>query len=96
MKSEAVANQAAGTVPRDASPGTFKRIWEAWKRVGQFIGDLIARVILSVFYFTLFAPFGLGVRLFGDRLDVKTKTKPSWWTEKKLPEPALEEARRQF
>ena len=95
MKSEAVANQITGTV-QDPSPGILRKIWEAWKRVGQFIGDFIARLILSVFYFTLFAPFGLGVRLFGDRLNVKNKARSSWWMEKKLPEPALEEARRQF
>lgn len=48
---------------------TFKkvlnRMWKGWKRVGQLIGDLIARLVLTIFYFTIFAPFGLAVRLLG-------------------------------
>lgn len=55
-----------------------RRFWSAWKRFGQFIGDMIGRVLLTVFYFTLFAPFGLGVRLLGDPLKVQPEHKPGW------------------
>jgi len=37
-------------------------LWQAWKRLGRAIGDLIGRLVLTVFYFTIFAPFGLGMR----------------------------------
>ena len=30
----------------------FSKIWKGWKRFGQIIGDLIGRLVLSVFYFT--------------------------------------------
>lgn len=49
------------------------RLWHAWKRFGQILGDLIARIVLTVFYFTIFLPFGLGVRLFADPLDIQRK-----------------------
>ena len=71
-------------------------IWATWKRIGQFIGDFIARVVLSLFYFTLFVPFAVGVRLFGDPLDVKAKANPSWWLERATRDSALDDARRQF
>ena len=51
----------------------LKRIWEGWKRFGQWIGDMLARVVLTVFYFTIFVPFGLGVRFFSDPLAIKTR-----------------------
>jgi len=86
---------ADGRAPRDTVT-ILKKIWATWKRVGQFIGDLIARVVLSVFYFTLFVPFAVGVRLFGDPLDMKAQANPSWWLERTTRDLALGDARRQF
>jgi hypothetical protein len=56
----------------------FNKIWQSWKRLGQFIGDLIARIVLTFFYFTIFAPFGIGVRILADPLDIKRTQKFSW------------------
>jgi hypothetical protein len=42
--------------------GPVRRAWEAWKRFGKKVGDLQARALLTVFYFVILAPFGLGVR----------------------------------
>lgn len=44
----------------------MRKLWSLWKRFGQAMGDFIARLVLTLFYFTIFAPFGLGVRLWGD------------------------------
>ena len=67
-----------------------------WKRIGQFIGDFIARVVLSLFYFTLFVPFAVGVRLFGDPLGVKAKGNSPRWLERATRDLALDDALRQF
>jgi hypothetical protein len=56
----------------------LRRLWKAWKRVGQFIGDAIARVVLTLFYFTLFMPFGLAMRLLGDPLTIKPQHRARW------------------
>lgn len=56
----------------------FHTAWDSWKRIGQIIGDFIGRLVLTVFYFTLFMPFGLGVRIWGDPLDVKSSQKVRW------------------
>lgn len=56
----------------------LRRAWYGWKRIGQPIADFIGRVILTVFYFTVFAPFGLGVLLWGDPLDIKSRPKAHW------------------
>ena len=70
------------------------RIWQGWKRFGQMMGDLVGRIVLTVFYFTIFMPFGLGVRIFADRLDVKGWQSPTW-TKRKTRDLALEDTRRQ-
>jgi hypothetical protein len=74
---------------------TLRKVWEAWKRAGQIIGDFIGRVVLTVFYFTIFVPFGLGVRLLSDPLRLN-QTLSSYWLSRNTTEPTLDDARRQF
>ena len=40
----------------------LRSAWGAWKRFGKKVGDLQARVLLTLFYFVILAPFGLGMR----------------------------------
>jgi hypothetical protein len=74
---------------------TLRKVWEGWKRFGQFMGDLIGRLVLTVFYFTLFMPFGLGVRFFGDPLAIRPGSR-SKWVERKTNDLTLEDSRRLF
>ena len=73
----------------------LRRFWEGWKRFGQAIGDFLARVILSIFYFTIFLPFGLGTRLFSDPLDMKASGETPKWLERKTKDLTLKDAGRQ-
>jgi len=73
----------------------LRKIWAGWKRVGQFIGDFIARLVLTAFYFTIFLPFGLGVRLLGDPLGIKAKGKVHW-LDRSTHDLVMEDARRIF
>ena len=56
----------------------LNKIWKTWRRIGQAIGDFIGRLVLTLFYFTLFMPFGLGVRLWADPLDIKSRYRVGW------------------
>ena len=72
----------------------LRKFWEGWKRFGVFLGDMIARVLLTLLYFTLVLPFGLWVRFFGDPLGIKSP--PSGlWAGRKSGDKTLEDARRQ-
>ena len=73
----------------------LRKVWQAWKRFGQFMGDLIGRLVLTVFYFTLFMPFGLGVRLFGDPLAIRPLSRAKW-LERKTHDVTLEDSRRLY
>ena len=74
---------------------TLRKIWHAWKRFGQFMGDLIGRLVLTVFYFTLFVPFALGVRLFGDPLAMRSEVRAKW-LERTSHDQTLDNSRRLF
>ena len=68
-------------------------VWTTWKRFGQIIGDLIGRIVLTVFYFTVFMPFGLGVRLLGDPLGIKRK-QDARWLERETRDLSLDDGQR--
>ena len=74
---------------------TLRKVWQVWKRIGQFIGDQVGRVVLTVFYFTLFMPFALGVRLFADPLGIRPLNRPKW-LERRTQDLTLEDSRRLF
>ena len=73
----------------------LKKFWEVWKAFGRFMGNMLARVVLSVFYFTVFVPFGLGVRLLSDPLQIKTRPQDLWRSRVTVDQ-NLAEAERQF
>ena len=55
----------------------LKTMWHRWKRIWQKVGNLQARVLLTIFYATLMLPFGVAVRVFFDPLRVKRR--PTRW-----------------
>ena len=77
---------------------TLRKGWQAWKRIGQYIGDFIGRLVLTVFYFTLFMPFALGVRLLADPLGIRRPgiMGSTNWLERKTHDPTLNDSRRLF
>ena len=74
-------------------PMLLRRLWEGWKRVGRKIGDFQARVLLTVFYFVVLAPFAVIVRWKADPLGLKRGV---GWSPVVRAGDALERARRQF
>ena len=74
---------------------TVQKMWEGWKGFGHFIGNLLARLVLTIFYFSVFIPFGIGVRLFSDPLRIKTPPSPQW-VSRQTGDQNLKEVSRQF
>jgi hypothetical protein len=73
----------------------LKKIWDGWQAFGRFLGNMVARVALSIFYFTVFVPFALGARWWSDPLQIKT-TPSKLWRERTTTEQTVAEAERQF
>jgi len=74
---------------------TLKKAWQTWKRIGQFIGDQFGRLVLTLFYFTLFMPFALAVRFFMDPLALRPRSRAKW-LERRTQDLTLEDSRRLF
>ena len=74
----------------------FSTIWTYWKKFGEFLGNVIGRAFLMLFYFTIVLPFGLIMRLFSDPLDIRDKETAPSWRERTSPEPTIEASYNQF
>jgi hypothetical protein len=71
----------------------LRKFWEGWKRIGGFIGDVLARLILTLFYFTLVLPFGVLMRILRDPLSLRQRGTPAW-RPSDPDEPSIDAARR--
>ncbi len=71
----------------------LKNLWQGWKKIAHAIGNLQARILLTILYSVLILPFGLAVRAFSDSL--RTKHRPDRWLDHPPIPNALDEARRQ-
>jgi lipopolysaccharide/colanic/teichoic acid biosynthesis glycosyltransferase len=71
-----------------------RALWEGWKRVAKRIGDVQARILLTIFYFLILAPFALVVRWGMDPLAIKTAA--GWRSKEGSSGHSLEQASRQF
>jgi hypothetical protein len=69
------------------------KLWGGWKKFGHFIGNVNARILLTLLYAIVIMPFGLVVRFFSDSMHIK-KRPESWFDHPPQPN-TLEEARRQ-
>ncbi len=74
---------------------TVDNVWHHWKQFGHFLGDWLGRVALTIFYFTVFVPFGIGVRLFSDPLHIK-KEPADRWRPRETGDQSFEDVLRQF
>jgi len=71
-----------------------RRAWQRWKLIGEVYGDFQGRLFAVLFYFTIFMPFALGVRLLSDPLHLHRLS--GQWVKRTAVGSSLDEARRQF
>lgn len=64
----------------------LRKVWQKWKAFGEFLGNVIARVFLTLFYFTVFMPFAIGARFLSDRLEIKKPPANYWHLRRTQPE----------
>jgi hypothetical protein len=70
--------------------------WSRWRELSQKAADVQARVLLTVFYFTVMIPFGIVMGLMKDPLRIKTRPTGTYWVERKPSSETLADAKRQF
>ena len=70
--------------------------WSRWRELSQKAADVQARILLTVFYFTLMLPFGVVFGLLKDPLRIKSRPSGTYWVERKPGSETLADAQRQF
>ena len=57
----------------------LSKIWAGWKKFAHLLGRVNTEIILFLFYFLIFTPFGLLTKLFGhDPLNRKIRGNSTW------------------
>ncbi len=74
----------------------LRDLWSRWKGFAQTVADFQTRLILTMVYFLVLAPFGLVVSVFRDPLKVKHPPEVPQWIPRLAELPTLENGRRQF
>ncbi len=74
----------------------LRSIWDTWKIIAHKIGDFQARLVLSLFYFIVFTPFALVVKMFSDPLRLRTDGTGAWLKRPNGDADASGQATRQF
>jgi hypothetical protein len=70
--------------------------WSRWRALSQKAADMQARVLLTVFYFTVMVPFGLVFGVLKDPLRIKSRPTGTFWVDRKPSSESLADAKRQF
>lgn len=63
----------------------FDLAWHRFNVVASIFGDAQGRVIVTAFYFTILAPFGIASRLTSDPLHLKSTGKTAWIEREPVP-----------
>lgn len=70
-----------------------RRAWSSWL---HDIGDFQSRALLTVFYFTVLAPFGFLLRMTSDPLALRRPQTQTRWIPAPPRETTIDSARRQY
>jgi len=82
--------------PTEATPPAprWRRLREGWRRIARRIGDIQARVMLTIFYVVIVTPFALAVRALSDPM--RFDAAPSWLPKESPDVDTATYARRQY
>ena len=79
-----------------SKPGLLRGLWAGWRRIAKKVGNFQARILMAIFYFTIFCPFALAVRWGSDPLALKAGDSRGWRALDALEGSSLDRARKQF
>jgi hypothetical protein len=70
-------------------------LWSRLKIIASIVGDTQARIIATIFYFTILVPFAVISRLASDPLHTRSTPNTSYWVQRVPVQNDLDEAKRQ-
>lgn len=88
------ASAGSDEAPGRGVTGAARAAWRWWTRVARRIGDVQARILLTVFYYVILAPFALVARP-SDPLSIRPGAARGWRPREAPAGSLTERARRQ-
>jgi hypothetical protein len=74
----------------------LKALWRIWKATAFRIGLIQSRILLTVLYWVVVAPFALAVRLFSDPLQIRAPDGTTYYRPIGSHARGIDDARRQY
>jgi hypothetical protein len=75
------------------SPRAARSVHDFWTKLSAALGYVNSRILLSILYLAVLAPYGFALRLFGrDPMNRRGPAKSSYW----VPRPATRQQKEQF
>jgi hypothetical protein len=81
--------------PGGRGPAALRALWRGWKAVARRVGDVQARILLTLFYYVVLGPFALVLRWRSDPLGIGPRASGGWRPRDEPAGPPLPRARRQ-
>jgi len=73
----------------------FRIFYEKWKKLALRIAVFQSKVLLTIFYFTFLAPFGIILSFFKDELKIKISYLTTWVNKENSPD-TIEKLKHQY
>ncbi len=73
----------------------LRAAWNAWRRLARRIGDIQARILLTLFYYVVLGPFALVLRWRSDPLALERGVSGGWRARSESLEAPMAQAHRQ-
>ncbi|MFN8522503.1 MAG: hypothetical protein U0821_05285 [Chloroflexota bacterium] len=70
--------------------------WKRWRELADRVANVQARILLTVFYFSIMVPIGLWQAFVSDRLRIRRAPSQTFWVERKTTDTTLDDVRRQY
>jgi hypothetical protein len=81
-----IGGGAAGLLGLTGTPAALPLYW-AWMGFAFVAGNVMSRVVLTLFYFLVMTPVGLFMRLIGrDKLGLRRRSAATYWVDLHLPD----------
>jgi hypothetical protein len=80
----------------DVSKGPLRILWQRWGDFSGRMGSFQSRIVASLVFFVVVAPFAMAAKAFSDPLGKKYRGGGSYWLPRTRTEANLEQSRRQF
>jgi hypothetical protein len=84
-----------GSEANDHGESLFQRVRRSWAEFAGKMGNCQSRILIMLLYFNVILPFGVGLRILSDPLNLHGMPGETGWVKREGPPASVQDARRQ-